>query len=744
MDNIERIRITKYTLYSDAFGLLLLDQEPKGSRNDKRSTTRDARSRGFNEKISISLEFYGEAADYLSTVYNQYGISERVLLTKYVKDDTSLSEDWKLWYVQEFDFRTFSENKEKGYVTVDAFYGGLQSDINDNRSKKLNIIEDEAINGAPLNTLKTYPFTPQVRGIYTDSLLRNAPVSNFRINTTTMGGFARFSRSIPNKVIYNTIPDDVKEAWMADITWNDKVHSDNSVFNVLDTGNALFYRAEYQRDLDFIIKVRFKVVKLEQKNSSGESMKVRFQQATYDSDTGQSFYTSQDLLTIADLEAAVGSEYTVDITVSRTVYIEQSVGVVFSVESALSDGYLGVYLDVLESQVHIIDKTVYEVTNSRCIKPFDFFDRIIAKITGTEGLFRSDIFGPGGKYEHRVIDNGFFARNFPYEYEDSDGEVKKTQFTTSFQEAFNSLNYMEPLAWWVEVEGNKEVLRIEDAKYTQKNFVGVELTDVSDIVETAAPKDYFAEISIGHKKSVEYEAVNGLEEPNGKSEFVTHATRGEGKYSIESSYRTDPIGYELTRRFQFKNFSQKDTKFDRDIWMHDAKFLNETDGYTHNLWDDLDEDGVQLFEYAPKGIYDPETAWNLRFSPMNALFYGHGYSVVRGLYHRPGESIRFVSSNANRSMITKRTGQIELAEDGAIQISDFEKPLIEATKIQMKFDMTQELEEKFFGNIDINTDLIPRIFGLIKFPSENEDVYGRLIRIDSDDEGKLTLQKARL
>ena len=86
MDNIERNNQSRHSLFSNRLGEKAI-QEPKGWADDTRSFKRDKQSRGIVSKISVELEFYGDGADYLQTLYNSFGISERVYVIKEEKND---------------------------------------------------------------------------------------------------------------------------------------------------------------------------------------------------------------------------------------------------------------------------------------------------------------------------------------------------------------------------------------------------------------------------------------------------------------------------------------------------------------------------------------------------------------------------------------------------------------------------------------------------------------------------------
>src|SRR5690606_17617570 len=104
----------------------------------------------------------------------------------------------------------------------------------------------------------------------------------------------------------------------------------------------------------------------------------------------------------------------------------------------------------------------------------------------------------------------------------------------------------------------------------------------------------------------------------------------------------DTVGKERRRRKNIQDYLTEYTNRYKDIWMHVANRLGDV--YTHRVWSDG-------FSQAPKGIFDPNSAWNLRLSPANRLIYGHSYAINTALFHYPNKKVRFNSSNANSSLV---------------------------------------------------------------------------------------------
>lgn len=746
MDNLERDNNVIYELYSDYLGKAYI-QPPKGWSSDTESYSRDTDSRAILSKIDVKLEFYGNGADYLKNVYYNRGVQEIVQLTKYEKDKYSLDEAWKVKYIQQLDMTTFKEVTKTNNVTVSSTEGGLFSVIDNKKSEDFDLLDNYSYDDTYIGELTTHKFQPLGRKIFLESKLEDSQ-TGYRINSRRYdnlgGNYVETSRPIPLKITYNSNVDDITVPLNSEDTNNEATHNNNyGTGDTVDIGDFFFYRAE--RDLDLIINLdlKYKLTKIKEgSNITPEYIGVKLYKTTL---VGSSDNVSE----VRTIYVSEGDPYNIiDDVIVVTLTNEpisllegQSLCISFFTISyykgLFGNGYADFYVNVLNSKVVVEDVTDYTtiVTVSKCIKPIDLFDRLVAKITGETGLVKSSIFESGGEYEYMVVDNGLWARGFPNTYTDSSDEEQNIQITTSFEDAFESYNYLEPLAWFTEKIGNKEYVRIEKAKHTQQNFIGISLGVVDDVEYDSSAEDYFSTIEIGQEDDLEYEEINGLDETNGLSNFSTFINQNISEYSVISKYNIDSVGYELTRRFNYENYPKEDTSRDENIWLHDAKLLDGV--ITHRRWYD------DRFDEKPTGIYDADSTWNLWLSPMNRLYYGHAYSVKRGLYHYDDKKITFGSSNANQNLTTVKDG-VTLKESGSLTIKNLENPRVEATMVELTFKNTQEIENMFKGTTNVNGVEVPNYFGLIEYIENGKRKYGRLVTLDNSEESKLTLIKARI
>jgi len=763
-DNVERNNESQHTLYSPVFGTQII-QEPKGWANDIPSFERDKDSRAILSKTTIDYEFFGDGAFWLETLYKTFGVSEKAFILKHEKDVLSLSEKWKLRYNQQIDMGTYEKDNDTGGVKVKATEGGMTEEIKNRKSDKYDLINQQSADGMDIGELTTYPFQPTARSIYFNTMLKDSQV-DYRINSERYKNSCSNSvRTVPLLEVYNPndavkipsntsptvnsfFPHDQDETWSCanpDPT-SGTYNADDSV---MDSGNFFIWRTDIARQVYIDFSMSFKVTDVNIPSGARAQNKRMFVELRKCYLSGNDDLVSEitELFFLDNHHEHIGELQTVTYNPTDPIELEanESLGIVFhtfaDLGNIISDGWMDTYINVLESKLIVEDTTDYPVSKSRCIKPFDLFERILAKITGINGIFRSSIFDAGGIYEHMVVDNGFWARGFPDSIIEEDDEPREIQFATSWEEAFNAYNYLEPLCWFEEIDGNTSVIRIETAKYTMKNFVGITLESIDKFSEKAQKTEFFSKITIGTKKSLEFEELNGLDEYNGKSEFTTHVKYASNEYKVESDYRFDPVGYELTRRKQYVLGPKEDTPRDEHIFMHDAKY--SVGVYYHNLWSDTSRIEPTVFDSAPTGVFSPETAWNLRMSPMNRLFYGHGYSINRGLYHYPNKYVRFNSSNANKNLKTVYNAK-ELHEGGSFQVKDLEKARIEPISYEMTFNMTQEIEDDIRGTTKVNGEDVPNYFGMVQFTYRGEKIYGRLVKLEADDESKITVIAAKL
>jgi hypothetical protein len=371
-------------------------------------------------------------------------------------------------------------------------------------------------------------------------------------------------------------------------------------------------------------------------------------------------------------------------------------------------------------------------------------DRLIAKITGESDCVESSLFEEGGIWEGHIVTQGFWAREFPDIIQKGTDEERRIQFTTSLKDFLEHLYAIRPIAWWVDKRGNKEILRIELLTYTQQNFIGIRYAtfledeegkkstiyiQANKVKRKTLKDNFWSSITLGSELGGDgFEEVAGLQSICGKASWSTINDKNKSEYKRLSPYALGDIPVELARRKPFSQFPDVDTKYDSWKMVLDCKKIGS--GYYLKKWPDV-------YETAPKNVYRVDTAFNLEFTPARLLL-NHSSELNTGLYHNSTANIYFNSSNCNSSFISKKTGEDVLIENAPIPHTRLDAPRIRPTSVDFDLEVDDELELQITGQ----TNGIPNWFGLVAVETGEGLEYMRLVKVDSNNEGKHKLVEA--
>ena len=194
-------------------------------------------------------------------------------------------------------------------------------------------------------------------------------------------------------------------------------------------------------------------------------------------------------------------------------------------------------------------------------------------------------------------------------------------------------------------------------------------------------------------------------------------------------------GCEFARRKPKERYPNQDTKYDTDNFMFDLKRGFSSEIFLQRKWEDD-------FETEPTGVYSPETATNLRLSPINCLIRNSWY-LNSGLVKYPSEFLRFGSSNGNSNLTTKLIGQNEYTENQDVQNSELSRPFFEAEIVEFEHVVDFEINQKLMGTTTIMGKEIVNVYGRIEFTNENgQQEKGYLLSVKPNNKGNWKLLKA--
>jgi hypothetical protein len=761
---LDRVR---YTLFHDVLGSILIN-EPTGWKEDEKEYTRNEDYDGIVAQFSNSLVFVDEAAEFVNLVKELYGIQTDIRLTKDIRHPKT--DIWENEYFGYLDLSTWT--KEKKGVSLKFNAGGLQEQIKARESdevelERLTSMDGKVIDPMPYQTLKY-----EGRRIFLRSKWEGVtpPDNELEIRLISYSPFGDYfvSRSKAAALALNLVNSShVEAASVSTQSFSDLYENDVPV-----RGNApmmFFLQAERARTVNLNLDLSFKTAAF---HSGLQSGRFRASITIYESES----YVVRERITLLDVSLAdfdsvlgvyslgnyIGGVYypgqydpvTHNLVWQGPIVLNQgdSIGIEFlsrckgEVVPGALDGYTPFYIKITDQIVNTFsldEDSVFQPTNSKFYLPYEAFERLIEIYTGKKGVFKSKALGrvdigysQDGQAALLGINHGFWVRQFdalPASSEDNPNLYKP--LTTSIRNFMDSFSTVDNLSMGIEKDGYQEKIVVEDKSYFYNRNVTIELPNqVKNVKRSIALKYIYSAIEIGYDKGGSYDEAFGLDEYNGKNNFSTIITKTKNTFTRISNYRADSYGKEFCRRKPFAEYPSLDTQYDSDIFINDLKRGN-AGIFNERVWQDD-------FSQAPIGIFSPETATNLRISPINLLL-KHGWQIMAGLTKNVTDYIRYTSSTGNSAMKTKliSTG-VEYAENGNIIGSELTRARYQAEYVEFDHIVEYEINKKLQGSTIFNGEKVLNFYGMISFINEdNQTEKGWLISVKPNKEGKWKLLK---
>lgn len=259
----------------------------------------------------------------------------------------------------------------------------------------------------------------------------------------------------------------------------------------------------------------------------------------------------------------------------------------------------------------------YNETSTKCLFPHEAFSRLIQLTTSetdTTKLFYSEIMGrtdsefvqynSNGSIAYDAIFSGLLCRNFP-----------NATLTVSLIDLFKTFDSIYNLGFGYDYVNDRFYIA-EKAAFFDSDYFMFDLGEVADLQISPLDDGYFSKLIAGFDNTGEYEDLQGAYEFNNKREYLLPAPV-ETEKNIQSKYRTDSVGIEVTRKKQYKETSSEDTKEDNNI------FIVKTDGVEPIIVEDV------------TGFNGCENYYNLDISPrQNVVRWGN--ALMPSMYKNNG------------------------------------------------------------------------------------------------------------
>jgi hypothetical protein len=700
----------------------IVAQEPIEWESDDVEFARHERYLGMFVDISGTLTFVDDAADYLRLAKETFGVQAKVQLIK--QERHPITDRWISGDLLDLDMSTF--NDEDRRFSIKILSSGLYELLKNREGDKVELERTHSLDGAFLPALNTInlPLTP--RRIFLQSKLVNRSMNTY----STFGNIL----APPLDVEINSDQERVMGV---------ELHSDGGInMTTFEQQQFFYYRNDRLKTLKISLDWQGRI-SFAPAPSTNQQVTISLLVATYNNGS----FTFNYYIDIATWNGNGSTnwqlfEYTTPNALSILLGPEQCLA--FVVRPFTTQGNVQRNYQTFKSDLRIDEDSFFEPTATKAILTHELGNQLARIITGrndalySEALGRTDIPGFGytqdGKASLTAFTHGMWVRGFDKEPA-TDITNKYKAFTTSFKDWFESEAMTWDLGLGIEKIGFKERIRIEERSYFFANVITIKLPlPVQNLSRSYDTKRFFSSVDVGYSKGGEYEEAMGLDEYNVKSSFGTIITRVLNILNLVNPFRADSYGLEFVRRKPRINYPNEDTKYDQDIFKLDLK--RHLNGFKQRLWQDD-------FEQEPTGVYSPDTATNLRFSPVNVLL-RQGANLAAGLLKYGNGLIRYKESTANSKLKTKLIGQPEYAENGSIPNNSLPRPRHLTEWIEFDHPVDFELMQKIKSHTFVNGKKIQNVYGLIEFQYRGQKEFGFLFNLKPNDKGRFKLLKANL
>ncbi|MFV8269717.1 hypothetical protein ACNQGP_07235 [Flavobacterium sp. GT2N3] len=737
----DRIR---YTLYNKSQGSLVIT-EPIGYANDEKELARHEQYHGIISRFSNSSKFIGSGKDYIQLIYDIEGINAEIKMKR--EERHPQTDDWTLSYSGYLDLSTWET--ENNQISIKFNSGGLEQLLKARESEQVEIDRNTTIDGKSIAALAPITVAMDGRRIFLKTKYEVAETDNSLQlhNESNAGNIRSQTAGIPFAVIN-------KSHESAQTVLDGGVgNKDNG-----DTGMMFFAVSDRKRRLRVVIDqltFNYKIDRQAIKDDSNTYFKISltkfksgFDYATPERIPLLSFNYSQ-MIENHDRNFALNYSAYIDLDIGESLSVEAFQNVNFNFSN---NARLNITLSNISGKLSVDEDSFFEKSQTKAVLAHELLDRLVTIGTNKEKAFYSDFLGrtdlgyaADGLGSLTGITHGFWIRAFGKSATPADALKEDNLFkplTTSFKDAVAALDAVWNVGIGIETVGNKERVRLEELSYFYNNNVTIRLPfQVKNVKRSVATNYYYSGLEFGSEKGGDYQEAMGLDEYNTKSTFTTIINRVKEVYSRVSKYRTDSYGMEFARRKPKSLNDTEDTPYDTDNFMLDL-FKNPVGIFEQRLWFNKYDRTKDDFKKEPTGVFNPESATNLRFSPFNCLL-RHSWWFGGGLKKYATDYVSYGSSVASSQLKTKLTGQNEYAENGNIVNSELMKARFFPEWIEFEHICDFEVMQMVEGKTVILGKEIMNFYGLVEFINENKDIEkGFLMNLKPNNKGVWAILKA--
>jgi len=702
--------VTSYTMF----------KEPIGWSNDDLEITRHKKYHGIFTTFTNKLAFIGDAKSYIQTAYNVGGINTVLRLRKEIKRDIDGEVKWVVRYTCIADFTTMSVKGNRLNIKFNS--NDLAELLKSHESDDFEIERPDSIDGKPLVDLATNITSIQGRDLLITGESKTAETEAFQVTDAA---------STPRTEVV------AKGMERHDAVTKLPLEVDKTA------GNMFFnFNAQTHATHQITVKWDLQFSAMRTYLSFPATVNCNLEKYLYNPGGGSyGIVTSQNLLSTTE-----SGEYSLQ--GQQTFSVDQYNSFAISLNSATSPTTFKIH----KWQIVVYENTRVEPsTDLNFVFVHDLLERLLYIITGRETAFYSKILGRTGiidtlgnpKYvetgEFGLIGviSGLWARGF------KKNTTNYKSLTISTKDVLDSLKSVFNIGMGIETVNFEERVRVEDLKYFYREEVVVKLPFQINDVERRVDKDlFFSGLEFGYEKGGEYEDYQGLNEPIGKTEWVTPIRKSVKKYQELSKIRADEVELEKTRRKPQSEFENEDTKGDDSSWWLDLIGTEVSNSYKQREYSD---DRLQSL---PTGILSPETWRSFLFTPLRMML-RHAWVFRAGLEPYLDKHIRYISSKSNTGLSMHFDGEANALRENEekILVRNIERSRVLPEITTFKHPVDDDLMDLIVGTTTVivngKEEEIPNYYFKFEYINENGEIErGYLLNLKPNKTGEFKMQKA--
>jgi hypothetical protein len=718
-NELSRFNRVRYTFYSDILDPLVIE-EPANWNDDEKEIIRSDKWFGITKNLSNNLEYYGNAFDYIKSVYDISGIKGNVRLEKEERDGQS--DRWELSYSGYLDFTTYKQ--DKNYIKIKFNESQFFKNIESRMKEKYELERLDDLKGNPIPPLAYKTLSLQGRDIFRETFFNNQD-ETLKIKYKGSSTWdALYDVVLPLNLIYRS--DESFFAPSVNILAGGFLDLPTAQISRGSGGSPVFYSpgglyylvADQDRTIDIQVRLKFRAKFASPENGDDATFRIYHDTVRK---IGNDYESVQEDLIMQCVGASSAPDtpptyYTIeydtwksfDITYETTMDLLEGDSLGLRIQPFFFPNPYN-RTNVWDFEFETIEvlgqeNDLGETTTCDALKMYDVLDRLFLIITGKQ-CFQSSLLS--NEWRDLLMSNGFKIRKF------TDKNI-----TISLEEALNCLMAIDDIALLIQ----NNTVRVEKKREAFIPEVIIDVGEVSDIEREIVEKEHFSSIEIGYDFDGKYEEVNGLDEYNIKNTYSTCIDTTDNTLKAISKVRADAYGITLAQLKPFQDFPKLDTPYDKENFLFDAKLVSGNN-YELRHWEDD-------FDSAPTGIFSPQTAFNLRLSPFNSLL-RKGKTISCGLQKFPTELLKYASTEGNSQLVTL------YPERAQIQNNVLAVPYFLPEKITFEKKITLQQFKL----------IVDSPYKLIKFVNEfGDEEFGYICPgsqgIKPNKEGKFTLIKA--